>query len=89
MTEEEERQWWLKMVKELREVLTIARFAAEIGVTERTVCNWQAGERPLGMKAIRVYLLHLKLVERPTRSTGNIETEFTGSAIHCKPASSA
>lgn len=64
MTEEEEKAWWLKMVTEIREHMTIEAIAEAIGVTERTVCNWQNGERPMGMKAVRVYLLHVKLPQR-------------------------
>lgn len=60
MTAEEEKAWWLQMVTELRDVLTLERIAREVDVSVRTVCNWQNGERPMGMKAIRVYLLHMK-----------------------------
>jgi hypothetical protein len=60
MTSQEERDWWLRMVNDLREVMKISELAAAVGVTERTVCNWQNGERPMGMKAVHVYLLHVK-----------------------------
>lgn len=49
------------MVGEIRQVLTIEAFAEKVGVSERTICNWQNGDRPMGLKAIRVYLLHVKL----------------------------
>ena len=49
------------MVKDLRSVLQVNDLAEELDVSERTVYNWQNGERPMGMKAIRVYLLHVKL----------------------------
>jgi hypothetical protein len=78
MTEQEEREWWLRMVGELRQVLTIEALAEQAGVTARTVCNWQNGERPMGMKAVRVYLLHVKLCNAIHRS-----------AIRCNPESSA
>lgn len=71
MTEEEEKIWWFKMVGEIRKVLTIEAFAESVGVTERTICNWQNGERPMGLKAIRVYLLHVKLC-----------SGLQGSAVH-------
>lgn len=60
MTPEEEKAWWLKMVSELREVMGLREIAEAVGVTERTVCNWQNGDRPMGMKAVRVYLLYIK-----------------------------
>ncbi len=63
MTPEEENAWWLEMVTELRRHWTIEALADELGVSERTVCNWQNGERPMGMKAVRVYLLHVKLAQ--------------------------
>jgi transcriptional regulator with XRE-family HTH domain len=63
MTEDEEKTWWLEMVTALRRHMTIEELAEAIGVSERTVCNWQNGERPMGLKAIRVYLLHVKLAQ--------------------------
>lgn len=60
MNAEEEKAWWLQMVNELREVMSLHDIAEKAGVTVRTVCNWQNGERPMGMKAIRVYLLHVE-----------------------------
>lgn len=68
MTQEEEQKWWHQMVTELRQKLTIEEFAEHLDVTERTICNWQNGERPLGMKALRVYLLHVKLCSAVHRS---------------------
>lgn len=59
--EKEEIERWYRMVNDLRELLTIEDFAQRVGVTERTVCNWQNGDRPMGLKAIRVYLLHVEL----------------------------
>lgn len=78
MTLEEEKQWWYEMVNDLRGVMTIASLAEAIGVTERTVCNWQNGERPMGLKAIKVYLLHVKHCSAlhrnplPSNSQGNV-----------------
>lgn len=60
MTKEEEKAWWQKMVNDLREKFTIEQLAEKLDVSERTVCNWQNGERPMGMKAIRVYLFHVE-----------------------------
>lgn len=61
MTEEEEKQWWYSMVNDLRSKLSIEQFAERLQVSERTICNWQNGERPMGLKAVRVYLLHVEL----------------------------
>lgn len=57
------------MVNDLRGKLTIEAFALKVGVSERTVCNWQNGDRPMGMKAVRVYLLHVELCNPLHRST--------------------
>lgn len=74
MTPEEEKAWWLQMVTDLRSVMKLEELAEAVDVSVRTVCNWQNGERPMGMKAVRVYLLHVKR-----------RNEFHRSAVHCAP----
>lgn len=69
MTAQEERDWWLQMVSDLRDQFTIDYLAEELGVSQRTICNWQNGERPMGMKAVRVYLLHVKHCSAVHRNT--------------------
>lgn len=61
MTEEEEKTLWQTRVRELQAVMTIAQIAEFVGVDDREVFRWKAGERrPMGMKAVRVYVLHVK-----------------------------
>lgn len=60
MTPEEEKQWWYQIINDLRKIMSIQTLADELDVSERTICNWQNGERPMGMKAIRAYVLHVK-----------------------------
>lgn len=76
MTEQEELERWLRIVNELRAQLTIEALAEKIGVSERTICNWQNGDRPMGLKAIRVYLLHVELcngLHRSALPSGEVE----------------
>lgn len=59
MNEELER--WQRIVVELNQLFTLSYIAKEIGVTERQVSNWKAGEdRPMGFNAVRLYLFHAK-----------------------------
>ena len=58
--EEHECQYWRCLLTELQRVMTMAEIAAEVGVGERIVWHWKNGNRPTGLKAIRVYLLHVK-----------------------------
>lgn len=46
---------------ELRERFTVSYIAEEIGVSDRQVCNWQAGaDVPKGMNAVRLHAFHAK-----------------------------
>lgn len=56
----DEQQYWRGLVEDLQGVMTIAQIADEVGVQERQVWRWKTGDRPKGMAAIRVYLLHVK-----------------------------
>jgi hypothetical protein len=58
MTDERER--WRAIVLELQEVMTIAAIAEAVEVEPRQVWRWKEGDRPLGMTAVRLYLLHVK-----------------------------
>lgn len=61
MNAEEEKAYWKRLVNELQEVMTIADIAKEICVEDREVWRWKSGERrPMGIKAVKVYLLHVK-----------------------------
>ena len=57
----EEQQHWQRMICELQAAgMTLERIAEEIGVSDRQVSNWKTGDRPKGMNAVRLYLLHMK-----------------------------
>ena len=57
----DEQQYWRRLIEELQGVMTIDEIAEAVGVENRQVYHWKAGERrPMGMKAIAVYLLHAK-----------------------------
>ncbi len=58
MSEEQEK--WRRMVLDLQKVMTIAEIAREVEVEPRQVWRWKDGDRPLGMTAVRLYLLHVK-----------------------------
>lgn len=56
----EEQQYWERLITDLQEKFTLEYIAEEIGVTDRQVSNWKAGDRPKGMNAVRLYLFHAK-----------------------------
>lgn len=56
----EEQLQWAAMIEELNEKFTLQYIADEIGVTLRQVSNWKTGDRPKGMKAVKLYLFHAK-----------------------------
>jgi transcriptional regulator with XRE-family HTH domain len=57
----EEQQYWRRLIEELQEVgVTLERIADSIGVSDRQVTNWKAGDRPKGLNALNLYLLHVK-----------------------------
>ena len=58
---EDEQSYWANLVRELQGFgLTLERIAEEIGVSDRQVSNWTAGDRPKGLHALNLYLLHGK-----------------------------
>lgn len=61
MTPDEEKEHWKRIVNELQDVMTVLEIADALDVDEREVWRWKAGERrPMGLKAVSVYLLHVK-----------------------------
>lgn len=70
MTEEriEEQEQWCRIVQELqiRAGMTINEIAQALDVEPRQVFRWKDGDRPLGMTAVRLYLLHVKRVLKDT-----------------------
>jgi DNA-binding transcriptional regulator YiaG len=75
MTLEEEQQWWQRIVRDLRSKFTLTQFAESVGVSERTITNWQNGDRPMGMKAIHVYLMHVRLFPKTGNALPSAELE--------------
>ena len=73
MNREEEKEYWPRLINELNEKFTLEYLAREFGVSERQVSNWKKGERPLGFKAIKIYLFHGKRC---------ITLQETGTAVH-------
>lgn len=56
----DEKGYWRGVIEELQIKFTLEYIAAEIGVSERQVSNWKAGDRPKGMRAVKLYLFHAK-----------------------------
>jgi hypothetical protein len=80
---EEEKDHWIRMIHELNDKFTLDYLAGEFNVSIRTITNWKSGEsRPMGMKAIFVYLFHAKHGRTfpdlgkslPVQTTGRIVT---------------
>lgn len=57
-----EKEYWAQLIRELRRRggLTSAQIAEKIGVNERQVNNWLNGDRPKGLHARDLYLMHVK-----------------------------
>lgn len=60
VNQEQERHYWRCLLSELQSVMTMAEIAEALGVSDRIVWRWKTGDRPTGMNAVRVYLLHVK-----------------------------
>lgn len=66
MTKEEEQQYWQRIIRELRTAkVKTSEIAEAVGVSERQVWAYKAGERPRGMKAVLLHNLHLNRVLKP------------------------
>jgi transcriptional regulator with XRE-family HTH domain len=58
----EEGAYWSRLVAELQSSgWTLERIGEELGVSDRQVSNWKAGQRPTGLAAIRLQELHTRL----------------------------
>lgn len=61
MSEEQEKQYWKEMIEDLqRWGITLEKIAEHLGVTDRTVSNWKAGQRPTGLLALNLHAFHMK-----------------------------
>lgn len=74
----EEQEYWRRLIDELNEKFTLDYIAKEAGVSVRQVSNWKQGDRPLGFKAVKLYLLHAR-VFHGKRGTA---VQETGTAVH-------
>lgn len=74
----EEQAYWRRLIDQLNEKFTLEYLAREMGVSVRQVSNWKQGDRPMGFKAVKLYLLHARVFhgERGT------EVQETGTAVH-------
>lgn len=74
-----EGEYWAQLIREIRNKggLTIAQIAQRIGVHERQVSNWLAGDRPKGLHALNIYLLHGRL-GRSDSAAQHSSTNTTG-----------
>lgn len=62
---ETESQYWARLVRETQKYsgMTIAQIADALGVSERDVAYWKAGERrPTGFVAVRFYQLRASII---------------------------
>lgn len=72
----EENQYWRCVIEALQGVMTIAKLAEEVGVDDRQVWRWKAGERiPRGLFAIKLHALHVKLCPERQCLVGHVAIE--------------
>lgn len=58
----EELLYWRKLIIEIQEHITIAEISKRVLAPERVVWSWKKPTcRPTGLRAVRLYLLHVKL----------------------------
>lgn len=74
----EEQEYWRRLIDELNEKFTLEYIAHEAGVTVRQVSNWKQGDRPLGFKAIKLYLLHARVFH----GKHGTAVQETGTPVH-------
>lgn len=70
-----EFDYWRTILSDLQKVMTVSEIAKEIGMDDdRMIWRWKAGDgRPTGLKAVRVYLLHVKRCPEIQRQFGHVE----------------
>jgi hypothetical protein len=76
---QEEEKFWRCIIENLQEVITVAAIAEAVGVEDRQVWRWKAGERvPRGMQALDLNALHVKLCPNRQCRIGHSEDEREG-----------
>lgn len=57
----EEQEYWARLIQELQNIgIGLERIAETLGVSDRQVSNWKSGQRPLGLRAVRLVEMHQK-----------------------------
>lgn len=57
----EEQQYWRGLIADLQGWgVTIEKIAEHLGVSDRQVSNWKAGQRPTGLLALNLHAFHMK-----------------------------
>jgi hypothetical protein len=55
----EEQKYWARLIQELQEIgVTLEQIAEALGVSDRQVSNWKAGQRPTGWLAVNLVRFH-------------------------------
>jgi hypothetical protein len=64
----QEKQYWRGLIEDLQEHLTIAEIAEKLEVGDRQVWRWKSGDRPGGLTALNLYLLHREVCKPALQS---------------------
>ncbi len=58
---EKEAQFWHRIIQDLQDAgITLEKIAEETGVTTRQVSAWKTGERPKGLRALKLKSFHME-----------------------------
>lgn len=76
-----EDEMWSRMIQDLQDSgYTLQQIADHVGVSVRQVSNWKTGDRPLGLKAVRLYTFHMKRPPAPSQQTGSAHSRLSDEA---------
>ncbi len=65
-----EWEHWRKLIEELQaKGITLEKIAEACGVTLRQVSNWKTGDRPLGLTAVKLEALRIRVMADVSRET--------------------
>jgi transcriptional regulator with XRE-family HTH domain len=65
-----EWEHWRKLIEELQaKGITLEKIAESCGVTLRQVSNWKTGDRPLGLTAVKLEALRMRVTADVSRGT--------------------
>jgi transposase len=58
---EDETGYWRQVICDLQDNgMTLEKIAEYMGVSDRQVSNWKNGDRPKGLTALKLYMLHVE-----------------------------